>query len=213
MQDWERGSLGDQPKEQRVWKVWECCLILQSLFLRDFVLGGIDDSGCAFSSISKSLIKEWICGANLGALTGWAWEARAGRECTSKGGQECSGERPQMWKLSPSGETFPRFYLEFCHQLPSSPKGRRAKTWYRGTQPHPWLINHGKPCRKSGKNSCTPQNPLENAAGVISILLLDKLLWKTENEWAFSLPTFGCSLLSKWMKMPTLMPLSCHDTF
>lgn len=158
MQDWKTCFPGDQPKEHR--KVWELCLILQALFLRDFALGGIDDSECDFSS-SKSLIKEWICGTNLGCSHCWGWEAWAGRESSSKGGQECSEKRPQMWKLSPAGETFPAdFTWSFVINFPAAQREGEPKP---GTEQHnpthgftAGLINHAKLCRKSPALHRTP---------------------------------------------------------
>lgn len=132
MQDWKI-----LPKEHGVWKGWVCCLILQSLLLRGFALGGIDDSECDFLSISSSLIKEWICGTNLGC-SHWL-----GMGSTRQGmhKQRWAG---MLWgkvtdvKTEPMGRNFSsRFHLEFCHHLHSIPKD--AKLWYRAvsTQPHP----------------------------------------------------------------------------
>lgn len=154
------------------------------------------------------------------ALSGSGWEARADRECTSKGGRECSDKRPQMWNLSPCGDLFPGdFTWSFVINF-TVPQREESQTWYRAasTQPPPMdpqlglqtMENSAGNLRKTLENSCTPQNSYENAAGIIPISLQDKPLWKIKSERALSLPSFGSPLLSKWKKTPTLVPLSCQ---
>lgn len=116
----------------------------------------------------------------LGALTAGGGKHEQGMQ-VSKGGQECSEKRPQMGKLGPSGEAFPAdFIWSFVTNFPTAQRGGEPKPATELHNPtHGFTagpIDHGKLCRKSVKNSCTPQKSHENAAGIISILLLDKLL-------------------------------------